>query len=170
MTSTLGHGALVVRRRFLSRNRLIAAAADATVVVEAGWRSGALNTANHASDLGRALGAVPGPVTSPASTGCHRLLRDPDKDVRCVTGADDVIELITGEGLFRAPPGDARRPTDDRTRVGDALSLRTDRTVDDIARRSGMAVEDVRLHLGLMRLDGEAEHGAGGWRRLAGPR
>ena len=47
-----------------------------TVVVEAAWRSGALSTARHARDLGRELGAVPGPVTSMASAGCHRLLRE----------------------------------------------------------------------------------------------
>lgn len=62
--------------RFIARNRLIAAATHATVVVEAGWRSGSLNTAGHAHFLGRAIGAVPGPVTSAASAGCHRLIRD----------------------------------------------------------------------------------------------
>lgn len=61
--------------RFLARNRLIAASTQATVVVEAGFRSGSLNTAGHAIALGRPLGAVPGPVTSAASTGCHRLIR-----------------------------------------------------------------------------------------------
>lgn len=50
--------------RFLQRNRVIAALGDATVVVEAGHRSGALNTAGHAAAMSRPLGAVPGPVTS----------------------------------------------------------------------------------------------------------
>ena len=54
--------------RFLQRNRLIAAASQATVVVEAGWRSGSLNTAGHAAEIGRPVGAVPGPVTSAALT------------------------------------------------------------------------------------------------------
>ncbi|MDL9979960.1 DNA-processing protein DprA [Microbacterium candidum] len=164
--------------RFLARNRLIAAMSDATVVVEAGWRSGALNTANHASDLGRPVGVVPGPVTSPASAGCHRLLRDTAREVRCVTSADEVIELISGGGMFtmsamrstagpETPEADVRPRTDDRTRVGDALSLRSARTVDEVARRSGMAVADVQLHLGLMRLDGEVEQDGHGWRRLA---
>jgi DNA processing protein len=169
-------GGAPTKWRFLARNRLIAAVSDATVVVEAGWRSGALNTVNHATDLCRAVGAVPGPVTSPASAGCHRLLRDTDRDVRCITGAGDVLELLEGDGLFRMPSpdgtgqtpsaGDRRPRTDDRTRVGDALSLRNGRTVDEIARRSGMAVDDVTLQLGLMRLDGEAEADAAGWRRL----
>lgn len=62
--------------RFLMRNRLIAAASTATLVVEAGWRSGSLNTAAHATALGRPVGAVPGPITSAGSAGCHRLIRD----------------------------------------------------------------------------------------------
>ena len=54
----------------------MAAVTQATVVIEAGWRSGSLNTAGHARELGRPVGAVPGPVTSAASAGCHRLIRD----------------------------------------------------------------------------------------------
>ncbi|HEU0257106.1 MAG TPA: DNA-processing protein DprA, partial [Microbacteriaceae bacterium] len=79
------------RWRFLLRNRLIAACSTATVVVEAGARSGSLNTAGHAAELGRALGAVPGPVTSPASAGCHRLIRE--YDAQLVTCPDDMAEL-----------------------------------------------------------------------------
>jgi DNA processing protein len=171
-------GGAPTKWRFLGRNRLIAAVANATVVVEAGWRSGAINTANHAADLHRPLGAVPGPVTSPASAGCHRLLRAAEKEVRCITCIDDVLELLGGDGLFAMPAGresvtgasrsgDDRPRTGDRTRVGDALSLRSRRTVDEIARRSGMSVADVQLHLGIMRLEGEAELEAGGWRRTA---
>ena len=63
------------RSRFLTRNRVIAAAA-ATVVVEAAHRSGAHSTAHHAAELGRPVGAVPGPVTSASSAGCHRLIRN----------------------------------------------------------------------------------------------
>jgi DNA processing protein len=77
--------------RFLSRNRLIAAATHAIVVVEAGWRSGSLNTAGHAQQLGRPVGAVPGPVTSAASAGCHRLIRD--YGAILVTNADEAAEL-----------------------------------------------------------------------------
>ena len=73
------------------RNRLIAAASTATLVVEAGWRSGSLNTAGHAIALGRPLGAVPGPVTSAASAGCHRLIRD--FGATLVTTAEEAAEL-----------------------------------------------------------------------------
>ncbi len=98
-------GATPTKWRFLQRNRLIAALAAATVVVEAGARSGSLNTAGHAAALARPLGAVPGPVTSAASVGCHRLLRE--FDARCVTNADEVLELLGAEPatLFDMPAG-----------------------------------------------------------------
>jgi DNA processing protein len=80
------------RWRFLQRNRLIAAATGATVVVEAGWRSGSINTAHHAAQLARPVGVVPGPVTSSASAGCHRLLRE--SDAICVTTAAEMAQLL----------------------------------------------------------------------------
>ena len=77
--------------RFLMRNRLIAAGSTATLVVEAGWRSGSLNVAGHAKALGRPLGAVPGPVTSPTSAGCHRLIKEYGAHI--ITNATDATEL-----------------------------------------------------------------------------
>jgi len=61
-------------------------------VIEAGWRSGSLNTAGHAAALGRSLGAVPGPITSAASAGCHRLIREYDAEV--ITTADEAAALL----------------------------------------------------------------------------
>jgi DNA processing protein len=151
--------------RFLQRNRLIAALAGATVVVEAGGRSGSLNTAGHAAALARPLGAVPGPVTSAASVGCHRLLRE--FDARCVTNADEVMELLGAapSTLFEMPSGGHDDRTDDTTRVRDAMSFRSWRQTADIARRSGLTSTDVTGILGLMALEGEAVRGDGGWRR-----
>lgn len=160
-------GAAPTKWRFLQRNRIIAALAHAVVVVEAGWRSGSLNTAGHAAAIGRRVGAVPGPITSAASAGCHRLLRD--YPAECITSADDVRGLL---GVGEAPQLDfglthgAR--TDDRTRVIDAMSTRSWRTADDVGRRSGMAVDVVEGILGLMLLGGEAERGEAGWRRARG--
>ncbi len=82
------------RRRFLTRNRLIAALGTGTVVVEAAHRSGALNTARHCCELGRPLMAVPGPVTSPMSVGCHRLLAAEHGRAQLVTGLNDVLPLV----------------------------------------------------------------------------
>ena len=146
--------------RFLARNRLIAALGGATVVVEAGWRSGSLNTAGHAAALGRPLGAVPGPVTSAASAGCHRLLRE--YDAHCVTSAEEVRELL-GEAGHRTEP--ASVPDHESLRLCDALSMRAPRTPEDIARRSGLSVERVEALLGILALDGIAERMEGGWRR-----
>ena len=95
VVSEVPPGSAPTKWRFLQRNRLIAAHAAATIVVEAGWRSGSLNTAGHAVALGRKLGAVPGPITSAASTGCHRLLRE--FDAVCITSATDVEQLLTDE-------------------------------------------------------------------------
>ena len=79
--------------RFLIRNRVIGALTRGTVVVEAGLRSGALNTARHAQDLRRPVMAVPGPVTSEVSAGCHKIIRE--WGAVCVTDAHDVIDLLT---------------------------------------------------------------------------
>ena len=91
-------GRTPTRRRFLIRNRVIGALSRGTVVVEAGLRSGALNTARHARDLGRPLMAVPGPVTSGASAGCHKIIRE--WGAICVTGAADVMEMLVPLGEY----------------------------------------------------------------------
>ena len=78
---------------FPRRNRLIAALALVTVVVEAADRSGALLTARIAvDDLSREAGCLPGPVDSPTSVGCHRAIRE--GWAQLITGADDVCELL----------------------------------------------------------------------------
>ncbi|MDD9204964.1 DNA-processing protein DprA, partial [Georgenia sp. 10Sc9-8] len=92
LVSEVPPGCAPSRHRFLMRNRLIAAVTAGTVVVEAAWRSGALSTASHATGLLRPVGAVPGPVTSMASAGCHRLLRE--AMAVCVTDAVEVLELV----------------------------------------------------------------------------
>lgn len=106
-------GTTVKRFRFLQRNRLLAALTNGTVVIEAAARSGALNTINHAAHLGRPIGAVPGPVTSGASTGCHTVLRHHHATV--ITNAQDIIELI---GPIHAPA----EPEPTHTRPRDHLT------------------------------------------------
>jgi len=164
-------GSRPTKWRFLSRNRLIAAMADVVVVVEAGWRSGSLNTAAHAATLGRELGAVPGPITSAASAGCHRILRE--YGGVCVTSAKDVLEMIDCSPAAEAEAdavdhrGEGR--TDDTTRVLDALSPRAARDAEEVARRSGLSTAQVQTHLGLAALEGRAvRDDDGGWR--AAPR
>jgi DNA processing protein len=101
MVSEWPPGRRPARLRFLIRNRTIAAMTCGTVVVEAGERSGALNTARHAAELGKPLMAVPGPVTSAQSAGCHRIIRE--WGATCVTRAADIIEMLSPLGTAEAP-------------------------------------------------------------------
>jgi DNA processing protein len=89
MISEWPPGTRPTRTRFQARNRVLAALGHGTVVVEAGEHSGALTVARHARELGRLLMAVPGPVTSAQSAGCHLLIRD--QDAVLITSASDII-------------------------------------------------------------------------------
>lgn len=85
-----GHKALP--HRFLSRNRLIAAISNATLVVEAAFRSGSLRTARDAAELFRPVMAIPGPINSPTSEGCHRLIGERAAEI--VTSVADAVEFV----------------------------------------------------------------------------
>jgi len=160
VVSELPVGSTPTRWRFLQRNRLIAAASQATIVVEAGVRSGSINTAGHASALGRPLGVVPGPITSPASAGCHRLLRE--YSAVCVTRGDEAAELVDGAGVTA---GRAEAPVDPVvTRVLDALTRRA-QNASSVAKVSGLALAEVQAVLGLLELDGSVQSIDGAWRR-----
>jgi len=95
VVSEVPPGSAPTKWRFLQRNRLIAALGDASIVVEAGWRSGSLNEAGHARAFGRPVGAVPGPITSAASGGTHRLIQE--FGAHLITSAADVRALTIGE-------------------------------------------------------------------------
>jgi DNA processing protein len=158
-------GVRPARHRFLTRNRLVAALAGATVVVEAGARSGAANTAAWARSLGRAVCAVPGPVTSSASVGCHVLLRN---GAHVVTRAEDVVELVGRAGEL-AP--EEQRPVspldglaDEDKRVYDALPRRGGRTADQIAVASGLAPRQVLGPLANLELLGLVVRRDGCWK------
>jgi DNA processing protein len=160
VVSELPCGSSPTRWRFLQRNRLIAASSLATVVVEAGMRSGSLNTAGHAAALGRPLGAVPGPVTSATSAGCHRLLRE--FDAICVTNADEMAELVLGTAQPTLEDASPRNP--EHGRVLDALSSRP-RSADEVARLAGLSVRSARSVLGILELEGLAAEEPSGWRK-----
>ncbi|GAA1000071.1 DNA-processing protein DprA [Subtercola frigoramans] len=178
IVSELPCGAPPTKWRFLQRNRLIAAVSQATIVIEAGARSGSLNTAAHAASMGRPLGAVPGPVTSAASAGCHRLLRE--FDAVCVTSADEAAELVTGDpagsaGSPGSPGSESAAPSAERRhpqqlRVLDALAVRTSRSVEDIASRTGMSLRDTQSVLGTLSLTREVIHGEEGWKKTPASR
>ena len=162
VVSELPPGSQPTKWRFLQRNRLIAAASQATVVMEAGWRSGSLNTAGHASALGRPLGAMPGPVTSAASAGCHRLIRD--FDAVCVTNAAEMAELAPLPGAeVNQLDGLGEGASSEQVRLFDALSVSSPRTVNDVAARAGLSVQSVQAILGAASLEGAAALRERGW-------
>jgi DNA processing protein len=166
------------RLRFLTRNRIIAALATGVVVVEAAARSGAINTAGHARTLGRPLMAVPGPVTSAMSAGCHALLRDEVQPALLVASVADVLAVVgaSGEGLDDAgtPAGQPHGPADLRTeldgldpvgrRVFEGLPVRRFATPDEISLRSGVGPLDVVRAVPALDMAGLVEHRDGGYR------
>jgi len=158
------------RHRFLVRNRLIASVAEGTIVVEAGMRSGARNTAATAAALGRVVMAVPGPVTSAMSLGCHELLRG---GLATVVGS--IGHVIEAVGPFGVDPDDSdvsssesRRPTDgldaESLRVHEALAT-VGRSATRIAVDAGVPIERVRAVLPALELAGLATRGESGWQR-----
>lgn len=161
VVSEVSPGGAPTRWRFLQRNRLIAAMAGATVVIEAGYRSGSLNTATHARDLDRPIGVVPGPVTSGASAGCHRLLRT-NPATTLVTTVAEVAELFGSEA--DAERFDAR-DSDTVIRVLDSLSSTKPRSVEAIAAKAGIDVTTVTASLGSLEGEGRVTRHIAGWIR-----
>lgn len=156
------------RPRFLARNRLIAALSQATVVVEAGARSGASNTARWALSLGRPLLAVPGPVTSALSWTPHRLIRD--GVAALVTSAEDVVATIgpfdaAAEAPYPAAGERLDELTPDERAVFEELPRRGQARADDLAARLGLRVVEVLTLLGRLQDQGLADQtDRGGWR------
>lgn len=158
------------RYRFLTRNRLAAALSGATVVVEAGLRSGAANTAAWANAMGRKVCAVPGPVTSAASAGCHVLIRN---GAALVDRAEQVIELIGRVGELADEPEHPETPLDDLTpeqlQVYEALPARGFRSLEQISVGAALPPEKILGPLALLEINGLVEKQDGRWRiRRAG--
>lgn len=160
-------GAAPQRVRFLSRNRLIAALARGTVIVEAAARSGALNTANWAQRLNRVAMAVPGPVTSATSEGAHFLIRSGAASL--VTSGADVLELVGGAGEHLA--SDPRGPETPRDRLSvrqrqvlDAVPAVSGASAGSIAKVAGLGIVEVRKALGRLEEQGFVEADGDGWR------
>lgn len=170
VVSELPPGCAPTRVRFLSRNRLIAALARGTVVVEAAVRSGALNTANWTTRLNRVLMGVPGPVTSAPSQGVHELIRA--RGAALVTRGEDVLELLAPSGSFlaevpRAPMLVTDRLDDRERRVLDAVPVTRPAGEDSIARTAGVGEPDVRAALERLSGLGLVEQTSVGWLRTS---
>ncbi|MGF7238084.1 MAG: DNA-processing protein DprA, partial [Frankia sp.] len=164
-------GTAPYRHSFLRRNRLIAALSAGTVLVEAGQRSGALNTTGHARRLGRPVMVVPGPVTSRNSVGCHDLLRTHREETALVTRAEDVLEEVGPIGTFWDRPGVPAGPRDHLDalahRVLDAVPARSAVGPAEIAREVRERPEVVLAILGPLVTVGLVEQGPEGYRLTA---
>jgi DNA processing protein len=168
VVSEVPPGSAPTRGRFLQRNRMIAAMTAGTVVVEAALRSGALNTARTAAELGRPVGAVPGPVTSASSAGCHEIVRD--GRAALVTDSAEVVELVGRLGADLAPARrGVARPVDDldptTMRMLDALPVRTGRPLDRLSAVAGLEPAAAQAAVGRLTLLGLAQRHGTGWRR-----
>lgn len=173
--SEVSVGNTPTRWRFLERNRLIAALARHTIVVEARWRSGALNTARHAMEIGRTLWAVPGQINSPNSVGTNRLLRD--GLAQTLTEAADILEYDAAAGFELGTEHESEwdqaasssaldELTERQGRVWDDLSPRSYRGVDEIAAALGLSARDVMADLFHLGRCGLAESRGTSWRKV----
>ncbi|MGV1035825.1 MAG: DNA-processing protein DprA [Candidatus Nanopelagicales bacterium] len=155
-------GAHPNRSRFLVRNRLIAALTRAVVVVEAAMKSGARSTAAQASALGRIVAAIPGPITSAMSVGCHSLIRD--QQAVLVSSATEVLELLAPvqTALDIYAPTAAAQP-DCRDVLG---VLKADQPVgaDLLGQLAGLSSPRVLAALYLLEQSGVAWRDRDGWR------
>lgn len=164
-------GSSPTRLRFLVRNRLIAALSRGTVVVEAALRSGSLSTAGRAHDLTRHVMAVPGPVTSALSAGCHALLQGPPA-AHLVTGVDDVLALVGDLGVDQAPVRRGRERARDALsetvrRVLDAVPVRGGAGEATLARDAGVPVLVVQQVMPPLLIAGLVQRSETGWRLTA---
>ncbi len=167
VVSEVAPGCAPTRSRFLLRNRLIAALSQGTVVVEAGYRSGALSTMRAAAELVRPVAVVPGPVTSMTSAGCHQAVRDGVAEL--VTDAAEVAELCGRMGTDLAPERRAQVQEldllgDADAKVRSALPVRNLARLESIALAASLTVPETRAALGRLVTLGLAESRDGGYR------
>lgn len=166
MVSEWPPGRTPTRHAFLVRNRVITALSRGTVVVEAALRSGALNTARHARDQQRPLMALPGPVTSSQSAGCHEIIRE--WGAVCVTGAQDVMDLLSFTGETARPGRGPVLPRDEldpvQRRVLEAVPAKAGQGPARIAVAAGVDFDTVMWCLGALAAAGFTERCDRGWR------
>lgn len=162
--------------RFLGRNRMLAAWGDATIVIEASSRSGALATARRAMTLGKPVGAVPGPITSQSSMGCHELIRN---GATLIRNASDIHEMIdplhtqlqgTLFGEPVCPDQGVNALSPHARRAWEALPIRNLSTLSNIAANAGMSEQETLRALAELELEGYVRSHSRGWARKGGAR
>jgi DNA processing protein len=136
---------------FPRRNRIIAALASVTIVVEAGEQSGARITADEALELGRTIAAVPGPIDAPQSAGTNRLLRD---GATIISDVADALQLVGLTSAIRRPDPAIATPAE-RAVWGALADGALD--VDTLASRSGLPARDCLAAVTTLELSGAIE-------------
>ena len=157
IVTELAPGAPPLRHHFPLRNRIISGLARAVVVIEASEKSGSLITARAALEQGRDVLAVPGPILSGRSRGCHALIRD---GARLVDSAKDILEEI---GWTRAarPPDESNKSLQ-ISELEETMAAGESYTVDDLASRTGRPAHELLAELGELELAGRVSRIAGG--------
>jgi DNA processing protein len=159
VVSEMPPGSIPTKWRFLQRNRLIAALSQSTIVVEANWRSGALNTATHAQTLDREIYAVPGPISSPKSAGTNKLIAD--GRAQLIVDPADLLERM---GI------QAKVPTQlelsglgaIEVRVLDAIGFDS-LEIAEICSAAGLTRDEARFGLGNLELEGLVARRGNAW-------
>lgn len=162
LISEMPPGTSPARWRFLQRNRLIAALGTATVVVEAGFRSGSINTAGHANELDRPVGAVPGPINSTRSAGCHRLIRE--RRAELIATPADLFELLNLQNLEVEKP--SFELTASQVRALDSFGY-FEQGIERVASISGLALNEASFVLETLQKLGLVMRTSNGWVKLS---
>lgn len=150
------------RWRFLQRNRIIAALAEATLVTEASSKSGSINTAGHTAQLGRKLGAVPGNIDSYGSQGCHKLLKEYGAEL--IAGTKDLYEMLEITEIDTLDAENEREKSI-HIRILDALPLKGHCVLAQIATKSGVSVAECRDALAELELLGKVSVDSSGFEK-----
>ncbi|MEO0049021.1 MAG: hypothetical protein RL556_353 [Actinomycetota bacterium] len=157
-------GVTPAKWRFLQRNRIIAALSDATVVVEAGIRSGSISTAKHAIELARQVGVVPGSIYDSAVAGCLKLLRENPESVSAISRPEDAMELV-GISTSKFELDSTNYLGALETRALDAFGSRA-LTPLDVQRIAGLTTNESMTALGSLELLGMLERSGATYRKV----
>ena len=150
VVSESGPGQHAHKGAFPKRNRIIAALCPVTIVVEAGHRSGALNTATQALELGRTVASVPGPIDSPQSAGTNQLIRD---GATVIATVDDALVLA---GFAPAAPNPPYQLSEVDGMVWSALS-RGVMSIDALSEKTKLSSRDTLTAVTSLELQGLVE-------------